>query len=157
MAPISEDESAGLRGPGARGHDAIGDGRRKVRKAWRCGAEPSRRGKGRGMREHYEIVFVGSGFSSQLFLRSLLKAKSPRKVLILEKGANRSWEWQIRNQRNEEKAYASAGAVELSGLKGKSWPHTVGVGGSSNCWWANTMRFHPADLKLKTTYGVGVD
>lgn len=113
--------------------------------------------QGTGMQDSYDIVLVGSGFSSQLFLRKALQFSPAKRILVLERGADRSWEWQVRNQRNEAPAYAYGRAVELSGMEGKSWPHTIGLGGSSNCWWANTMRFLPSDLKLRSTYGVGVD
>jgi choline dehydrogenase-like flavoprotein len=42
-------------------------------------------------------------------------------------------------------------------MSSKRWMFTVGMGGGSNAWWAQTPRFLPEDFALRTTYGVGVD
>ena len=109
------------------------------------------------MPQTYEVIIVGSGFASQLFLRRLLERKAVRRVLILERGSDNSWEWQVRNQKNSPNEFHYSNHVELTGMRGKTWPHTIGVGGSSNCWWANPMRIHPDDFRLRSAYGVGVD
>jgi choline dehydrogenase-like flavoprotein len=39
----------------------------------------------------------------------------------------------------------------------KPWVYTLGFGGGTNCWWAQTPRLAPNDFKTKTVYGVGQD
>lgn len=39
----------------------------------------------------------------------------------------------------------------------KPWNFTIGLGGGTNCWFAQTPRFHPSDFKLRSQYGVAQD
>jgi choline dehydrogenase-like flavoprotein len=101
---------------------------------------------------HYDIVVVGSGFGSGFFLHEALK-RDDLKVLVIEWGDHYPHEWQIANKRNS--AIAASNTYET--VSDKPWIFTIGFGGGTNCWFAQTPRFHPSDFKLKSRYGVGND
>jgi len=103
--------------------------------------------------EHFDLVVIGSGFGSSFFLHEHLKRRKAR-VLVLEWGRHNTHEWQLSQNANtdidDESTYKTDNAD-------KPWNYTIGLGGGSNCWFAQTPRFHPNDFKLKSTYGVGND
>jgi len=102
------------------------------------------------------LVLIGSGFASAFFLRRFLEInKSFRKILVLEKGAVHSLDWQIDN--NRVCSIDSGQQFHKKGLDNKAWNFNTSFGGSSNGWWGCTPRMLPNDFSLKTTYGVGYD
>jgi choline dehydrogenase-like flavoprotein len=105
----------------------------------------------------YDLVVVGSGFASVFFVARALEIGAVRSVAIVERGDFNDWEWQITNGRTASEDFAPERYSINTGPIGKRWPHTIGVGGGSNCWWANAMRFHPHDFDLQGRYGVGRD
>jgi choline dehydrogenase-like flavoprotein len=88
------------------------------------------------------------------FLHGYLKRFPKARVLLVEWGSYRDHAWQIENRRNMdfdvEQLY-----VRRPGEK--PWNFTVGVGGGTNCWWADAPRLAPNDFRLKSKYGVGQD
>lgn len=102
--------------------------------------------------EHYDVVVVGTGFGSAFFLQKLLERRGGR-ILVLEWGERRPYAWQVENGRNTDIAADST----YSSKSDKPWNYTIGFGGGTNCWFAQTPRFHPNDFKLKSLYGVGSD
>jgi choline dehydrogenase-like flavoprotein len=101
----------------------------------------------------YDVVAIGSGFGSLFFLKGFLRQRPKARVLILEWGRFNSHQWQIENHRNSD----LSGETLLDNRSGKPWLFTIGVGGGTNCWWAQTPRLHPADFEMQTRYGVGKD
>jgi choline dehydrogenase-like flavoprotein len=109
------------------------------------------------MAEKYDLILVGSSFASMFFLHKALQMRRVKNVLIVERGSNNSWQWQVQHRRNSPEADHFDQHIEQTGLPGKEWPHSLGLGGSSNCWWANAMRIHPDDFQLQTKFGASVD
>lgn len=103
--------------------------------------------------EHFDTVVVGTGFGSSFFLLEWLKKRKNEKILVVEWGDLHPHDWQIANKRN------SAINVEdtFVSRSSKPWNYTIGFGGGTNCWHAQTPRLHPSDFRLKSRYGVGVD
>lgn len=108
--------------------------------------EPSKR--------QYPVVVVGTGFGSLFFVHRLLELKPDISILMLERGAFRSWEEQLAESRNSS---VEPGNTFIATGKPKSWNFTIGYGGGTNCWYATTPRLHPNDFRLKTLYGRGQD
>jgi choline dehydrogenase-like flavoprotein len=102
----------------------------------------------------YDLVIAGSGFGSLFFLHRFVKARPKAKVLILEWGKMRPHAWQIENRKNGDVKDAST-FVATPGEK--PWSFTIGFGGGTNCWWAQTPRWMPNDFRLHSLYGVGRD
>ena len=104
--------------------------------------------------EHYDLVVVGSGFGSLFFVEGFLKKRPNARVLILERGVFNSHAWQLENNRNSSTDHQSTFRTDAAQ---KVWNFTVGLGGGTNCWYAQTPRFHPSDFKMRTQYGVAQD
>ena len=102
---------------------------------------------------HYDVVVIGTGFGSSFFLHKLLARRKLRRVLVLEWGDRRSHRWQIENSANSAIPPESTFSTDAD----KPWNFTIGFGGGSNCWFAQTPRFHPNDFRLKSLYGLGAD
>lgn len=102
--------------------------------------------------EHYDVVVIGSGFGSAFFLHEALRDPSLR-VLVLEWGQHNTYEWQVEQGRNSQIADEDTYGTNSD----KPWNFTVGFGGGSNCWFAQTPRMHPHDFRLRSLYGVGHD
>lgn len=102
---------------------------------------------------HFDLVVIGSGFGSAFFLHEALRQR-PMRILVLEWGSNNSHAWQIENNLNtpisDENTYRTD-------TPEKPWNFTIGLGGGTNCWFAQTPRLHPADFQLRTRYGAGHD
>lgn len=102
---------------------------------------------------HFDVVIVGSGFGSAFFLAEVLREDRAVRVLVLEWGGHNDHTWQLENRRNspvmDDSTYVSA--------SDKNWNFTIGLGGGTNCWYAQTPRLHPADFRLASLYGVGHD
>jgi choline dehydrogenase-like flavoprotein len=106
------------------------------------------------MEASYETVVIGSGFGSFFFLHEFLKRRRGGRTLLIEWGAHKTHDWQVRNRANsiyETETLYTHGAGE------RSWHYTVAFGGGTVCWWAHCPRNHPNDFRLKSKYGVGVD
>lgn len=103
--------------------------------------------------DHFDLVVIGSGFGSSFYLHRMLARGAAKRILVIEWGKHHPYDWQIEHDRNTEvdpgTTYRSASA--------KPWNFTIGLGGGTNCWFAQTPRFHPNDFKLRSTYGVGAD
>ena len=105
----------------------------------------------------YDLILVGSGFASIFFAHKALDTGQVNRILILERGRFHDWEWQARTRQNSLPDDHYSQLMTASGRPGKTWIFNVGVGGGANCWWANPMRFHPNDFRVRSLYGVGVD
>jgi len=103
---------------------------------------------------HYDVVVVGSGFGSLFFVDGYLQKRPAAKILILERGGFNSHAWQLQNNRNSPIAPQSTFRTDAAK---KVWNFTIGVGGGTNCWYAQTPRFHPSDFKMRSRYGVAQD
>lgn len=105
------------------------------------------------LNQNYNAVVIGSGFGSLFFVQGFLRNRPKARVLMLEWGRFHSHEWQIENARNSDISDQDA----IDNQSGKNWTFTIGVGGGTNCWWAQSPRLHPSDFALRTKYGVGQD
>jgi len=105
----------------------------------------------------YDVVVVGSGFGSLFFLQRFLDRPRQR-VLMLEWGETWDNATQLEHGKN--------GAIDIEdtftyrpepGGENKVWHYTIGTGGGTNCWYAQTPRPLPSDFELATRFGVGMD
>ena len=102
----------------------------------------------------YEAVIVGSGFGSFFFLHEFLKRRTGGRILLVEWGAHKTHDWQIKNNAN---SIYDTDTLYTRGPREKGWTHTIGFGGGTLCWWGHSPRNLPNDFRLKSKYGVGVD
>jgi choline dehydrogenase-like flavoprotein len=104
----------------------------------------------------YEAVVIGSGFGSFFFLHEFLKAprKGRGRVLVIEWGAYKDHDWQVKNKAN---SIYDTETLYTHGAGEKYWHYSIAFGGGTVCWWAICPRNHPNDFRLKSKYGVGVD
>jgi choline dehydrogenase-like flavoprotein len=79
--------------------------------------------------------------------------RTKARILIVEWGDHHPHDWQLTNARNSALDHRTTYASESA----KPWNFTIGLGGGTNCWFAQTPRFHPNDFKLRSRYGVGND
>ncbi len=100
--------------------------------------------------DRWDVVIAGSSFSAMFFLRGL---RPDLRVLVIERGGLRSHAQILRDGHVANQAFAMENA---SGAE-KTWTSKITFGGNSNCWWAQTPRFHPSDFRLHTLYGQGAD
>ena len=105
------------------------------------------------LNDTYDLVVIGSGFGSLFFIHGFLRQRPKARVLILEWGRFNSHQWQLENQVNSDIPEESV----IDNRSGKPWAFTIGVGGGTNCWWAQAPRLHPADFATRSRYGVGED
>ncbi len=105
--------------------------------------------------EHYDLIVAGTGFASSFFLHRYLQHAPNARVLVLERGKVYPHRSQVEGARKEMDAVANSAIVNAN--KDKRWRFLVAYGGGSNCWVACTPRMLPADFRLNSTYGVGVD
>jgi choline dehydrogenase-like flavoprotein len=106
------------------------------------------------VQEHFDIVVVGSGFGSLFFVEGYLSKRPAAKILMLERGIFNSHAWQLQNDKNSPIEPSSTFRTDAAG---KVWNFTIGVGGGTNCWYAQTPRFHPSDFRMHSKYGVAQD
>ncbi|MBP2234735.1 choline dehydrogenase-like flavoprotein [Sinorhizobium kostiense] len=104
--------------------------------------------------DHYDLVIGGTGFGSMFFLHGYRRRFPRARVLLVEWGGFHDRSWQIENQRNSD---TDAAQTFVQDPDEKPWFFTLGFGGGTNCWWANTPRLSPNDFRLRTMYGVGED
>ncbi|WP_232491539.1 GMC oxidoreductase [Novosphingobium kaempferiae] len=102
---------------------------------------------------HFDTVVIGSGFGSGFFLHEALRHARTGRVLVLEWGDIRSHADQWADGRQTHIAPESTYANESP----RPWNFTIGFGGGTNCWFAQTPRFHPTDFRLRSLYGAGRD
>jgi choline dehydrogenase-like flavoprotein len=107
------------------------------------------------MTEKYDLIIVGTGFASTFFLHEFIK-KMPAnsRILVLERGRIDTHAWQLSNLKNSSSPNSEAVGQTNST---KSWSFGMGFGGTSNHWWATTLRLLPNDFLIHTKYGVGKD
>ena len=104
----------------------------------------------------FDLIVIGTGFGSSFYLHKYLQhAAANARVLVLERGAAHSTEWQVARRRNSEIDHNDTFVSQ--GMPEKGWRFNVGFGGGSNCWWACTPRLMPNDFRLNSVYGVGRD
>lgn len=104
----------------------------------------------------FDVIVVGSSFASSFFLyRYLPKAKPNARILVLERGSQHSHKWQIQHKKLSSTPPNTTFVNRTP--DSKYWEMSIGFGGSSNAWWAATLRLLPNDFKMYSTYGVGVD
>ena len=99
---------------------------------------------------NWDVIVAGSSFAAMFFAHGLPEGLS---VLVVEKGAFESHEDIV------AQGFLHTETFEQDNRSGhlKEWrAHTL-FGGNSNCWWAQTPRFHPSDFRLKALYGLGED
>ena len=106
------------------------------------------------VKDGYDLVIAGTGFGSMFFLHGYLKRFPQARILLVEWGSYRDHDWQIENQQNSDLDCAE---LFVRNPNEKPWYFTVGFGGGTNCWWAETPRLAPNDFRLKSKYGVGED
>jgi choline dehydrogenase-like flavoprotein len=102
----------------------------------------------------YDVVVIGSGFGSLFFVEGFLRKRPDARILMLERGRHNSHAWQIQHETNSNISPLSTFRKPESH---KTWNFTIGVGGGTNCWYAQAPRFHPNDFKMKSLYGVSQD
>lgn len=104
--------------------------------------------------DRLDLVVIGSGFGSLFFVDGFLRKRPQARVLILERGQFHSHAWQLEHGRNSaiapEETYRTPEGHKL-------WNFTIGLGGGTNCWMAQTPRFHPNDFRTRSLYRVAQD
>ncbi len=113
-------------------------------------------------RQDYDLIMVGTGFASTFFLKKYLEKSADNvKVLVLERGfpfMRKDRLGFLQGKKTPDPRFDNdPESYIVNETPDKHWLFTVGHGGSSNCWYACTPRFMPADFKLKSKYGVGED
>src|SRR5258708_9701084 len=98
---------------------------------------------------------VGTGLAGALFLLRLVEGQAQGRVMVLGRGRRNGQGWQIENRQSSD--IVAEDVFRRAGDAHKTWNFTIGFGGGSNCWWANTPRMLPADFALRSRYGVGAD
>ena len=106
------------------------------------------------VQEHFDVVVVGSGFGSLFFVEGYLSKRPAAKILMLERGTFNSHAWQLEQNLNSPIQPSSTFRTDAAK---KVWNFTIGVGGGTNCWYAQTPRFHPSDFRMRSNYGVAQD
>ncbi|AOR78993.1 GMC oxidoreductase [Novosphingobium resinovorum] len=102
---------------------------------------------------HFDTVVIGSGFGSGFFLHEALRHARTGRVLVLEWGEIRSHADQWEDGRQSRIAPGST----FANTGDHPWNFTIGFGGGTNCWFAQTPRFHPSDFRLHSLYGTARD
>jgi len=92
---------------------------------------------------------------SLFFLEGLLVRRPQARVLVLERGQHHPVAWQLAQQRSS--AIDPRATFRVPPGHKPDWDFTVGLGGGTNCWYAQTPRFHPNDFRTASLYGVGRD
>jgi choline dehydrogenase-like flavoprotein len=102
-----------------------------------------------------DTVIVGAGVCGMLVARELVRAG--RDVLLLERGAHKTFDSQLGDGRHEGDVPGARHTHEIDPDTPYDWNYIFGVGGSTLHWGGVTPRFMPADFELHSRYGVGVD
>jgi choline dehydrogenase-like flavoprotein len=104
---------------------------------------------------NYDLVVCGTGFASTFFLKKWLDKRPKDRVLVLERGQDHPYADLL--ARHGALATKPEDFYQSKGQSDKTWLFTIGMGGSSACWWGQTPRMLPEDFKLRSRYGVGFD
>ncbi|MCH6257882.1 GMC family oxidoreductase [Puniceicoccaceae bacterium K14] len=105
----------------------------------------------------YDVIIIGSGFASMFFLQGLLdKKNSPKRILIIEKGANEPHFERLAKRRFIQWSETSTQTI-TNNTPEKPWTYSIAYGGGSNCWFGSTPRILPNGFKTKTDFGIGQD
>jgi choline dehydrogenase-like flavoprotein len=88
------------------------------------------------------------------FVEGYLSRRPAAKILMLERGTFNSHAWQLEQNKNSP---ILPGSTFRTDSANKVWNFTIGVGGGTNCWYAQTPRFHPTDFRMRSHYGVAQD
>jgi choline dehydrogenase-like flavoprotein len=102
----------------------------------------------------FDLVAIGSGFGSLFFVDGYLRKHPQARILILERGRDNSYAWQIEHAMNSDIPHEST--FRRNPLH-KIWNFTIGLGGGTNCWFGQSPRFHPSDFQMRARYGVSQD
>lgn len=103
--------------------------------------------------QHFDTIVIGSGFGAGFFLHEALKHARTGRVLVLEWGDIRDHAEQVADGKQ---TLITPGSTYTNDSP-RPWNFTIGFGGGTNCWFAQTPRFHPSDFRLASLYGVGRD
>lgn len=113
---------------------------------------------------NYDLIVVGTGFASSFFLKKYLeKSGANVKVLVLERGVLEPHKARLDHAKKipfgnvNFVSNTPTGPTYTNRNTKKPWLFDPSFGGTSNAWTGCTPRFMPADFKLRSLYGVGVD
>lgn len=106
--------------------------------------------------KHYDLIVVGTGFSSSFFLRGYYsRAENKKKrALVLEAGRHTTHQELLENRTWLPK---EAPNKYTTNNPQKPWWFSTAFGGSSNCWYGTTPRMLPEDFRINSLYGIGRD
>jgi choline dehydrogenase-like flavoprotein len=104
--------------------------------------------------DRFDLIVIGSGFGSLFFVDGFLRKRPQARVLVLERGRFHSHAWQMEQGRNSD---ISPEQTYRTPKDHKPWNFTIGLGGGTNCWMAQTPRLHPSDFRMRSSYGVAQD
>jgi len=105
----------------------------------------------RASREHWDVVCVGTSFSTMFFARELPPGT---RVLFVEKGQRHTHAERVAARGHFGREHFSQSNETDSA---KEWKAHSTFGGNSNCWWACTPRFHPDDFRTRSLHGSALD
>jgi len=80
------------------------------------------------MQTSYEAVIIGSRFGSFFFLHEFLKRRGAGRILLVEWGAYKTHDWQLKNKTN---SVYDSGKLYTHGRGEKRWTHRIGFGGDT--------------------------
>lgn len=113
---------------------------------------------------NYDLIVVGTGFASSFFLKKYLeKSGADVKVLVLERGGFEPQRARLDHARKAPYGFVNfvsntpTGPTYENRNPQKPWLFDPSFGGTSYAWTGCTPRFMPADFKLRSLYGVGMD
>ncbi|HVF17172.1 MAG TPA: hypothetical protein VNA21_09680, partial [Steroidobacteraceae bacterium] len=84
---------------------------------------------------NYDVLVIGSGFGSLFFVEGFLRKRPDARILMLERGRQNSHAWQLQHAKNSDISPLSTFRKPESH---KTWNFTIGVGGGTNCWYAQS-------------------
>jgi glucose dehydrogenase len=103
-----------------------------------------------------DLVVVGSGVSG--LLASWRPLQQGLRVIMLERGALKTHAEQVADGRWEADVPGAAPNDETApGTRSYPWSYVYGVGGSALHWAGAALRFHAADFKMRSGFGVMED
>ncbi len=107
---------------------------------------------------YYDLVCVGTGFATTFFLKRFLeKSKENIRVLVLEKGANRTHQWYLDNHGKYLTHRNSGTYLHDSPNHNVDWNFNIGFGGGSYAWLGMTPRFQENDFLMQSIFKHGLD
>ncbi len=103
----------------------------------------------------YDVVLVGSSFASMFFAHRFLEKHPTAELAVVEWGTDRPYDEQVKLR--DPRTVDTSKIVRFSGDSHKTWLFSIGLGGTSNMWWGQTLRHLPDDFRMKTVFGVERD